>query len=237
MAERWLQQWHAALTQVSSAPLWLSLQQPDSVAAMIEQVHSYHVDSAPLYLRYRCWTLLLWQPVYLSVAAVNDGHALLPLDNIRQRCQHGSVYGFQQLLLEPSQQPLSERLQQQASWLQNYAQQAMALLPQELQCKPKHLWGLLADLLWLALQAGWQSQRQRDPWYQQGLLWQQAVLAQQPLAGQRDLIYQAQLQHWQIQRGSCCFAYLNPATTPCEGCPKQQAAARRAITTNTKERV
>lgn len=218
----WLRHWHTAISLSQQAPLWVSLPQPDSVAAMVERVHAAQANSPSVYRHHRCWTLLLWQPVYASLAAVHDAHALLPLDGLQQSCQHGSVYGLRELPVQPSALPLSARIIEQGRYLQQFAQQAQILLQRLLPLKSKSLWGLLADLLWLGLQAGWHAARDADAWYSHGQDWQQAVLAQQPVAGRRDLIFLNQQQGWRMQRGSCCFHYLTQDGELCEGCPKAQ---------------
>lgn len=221
MAEQppWLTPWHPAIQAVDAAPLWVSLAAPASVETMVQRVIQAHTPEAELYARHRCWTLLLWQPVFLSLAAVNDGGGTLDLTHLNQRYQHGSVYGLQQL---PGLEPMADfrqRLQQQAHLLRAYAQQAFSLIQPQIRCKPQQLWGLLADLVWLALQAGWHPGRQRHDWYQQGQRWQQTVVSQ-PIKGQRDLHFLVAENRWRIQRGSCCFHYLNPGDECCEGCPK-----------------
>jgi siderophore ferric iron reductase len=53
-----------------------------------------HPEAGPHYWSARCWTLLVWQPIYLMVLGVHLGRCAPSLDQLGQRVNHGFVAGF-----------------------------------------------------------------------------------------------------------------------------------------------
>ncbi|GGY20154.1 siderophore ferric iron reductase [Paludibacterium paludis] len=53
-----------------------------------------HPEAGPHYWSSRCWSLLVWQPVYLSVLSVHLGHLAPRLATLGQRATQGFISGF-----------------------------------------------------------------------------------------------------------------------------------------------
>jgi len=72
----------------------LTLEHPQSVARLLAHWRAACPEAGRHYWAARCWTLLVWQPIYLQVLAVRLAGQAPCLDGLAQGVEQGFVAGF-----------------------------------------------------------------------------------------------------------------------------------------------
>lgn len=174
------------------------------------------------YASVRSWTLLMWQPVFLSVLGVHGADAVVPVDRLWQRVEQGVVAGFRLQASWP-QEPASEaeRIQAASVRLLRVRDELLAGLKAVTRIKPLIANRLLADMLLIALQrvgvavAGFSNdcvQALGKTWLAAtGLSDQSRYLPLELSSGQAVL---------GLERRACCMHYRRDDGGYCSSCPK-----------------
>ncbi|MGM0435035.1 MAG: siderophore ferric iron reductase [Pseudomonadota bacterium] len=183
--------------------------------------HAYPEAGQP-YSSVRTWTLLVWQPVFLSVLGVHGAGAVVPVDRLWQRVEEGVVAGFR--LQDPwpaAPDTEDERIQQAAVRLLRVRDDLLEDLKQVARIKPLTANRLLADTLLVALQRlaqvlpGFSNERLQalgEAWLAAtGLRGQSRYLPLQLRNGQEVL---------GLERRACCMHYRRDDGCYCSSCPK-----------------
>jgi siderophore ferric iron reductase len=120
---------------------------PAPLSALIGWWRTRYPEAGPLYWASRCWTLIVWQPLYLAVWAVHAAGAVPRLASLAQHVDGGMVAGY---ALDPH---LPEALQESVA-IRRAGAEARALtdrlyadLAAQLRLHPKMARRLLADCL------------------------------------------------------------------------------------------
>ena len=105
----------------------LTLEHPQSVARLLAHWRAACPEAGRHYWAARCWTLLVWQPIYLQVLAVRLAGQAPCLDGLAQGVEQGFVAGF----CLPDHQPLQgepQRLLRHAgAQIRGFCEQAQAV--------------------------------------------------------------------------------------------------------------
>lgn len=65
-----------------------------TVTELYQHGQQQHPEAGRAYWAARCWTLLIWQPIYLTLAAVHGCRQLPDLQSMNQHTRNGIVAGF-----------------------------------------------------------------------------------------------------------------------------------------------
>ncbi|AGA85242.1 siderophore ferric iron reductase [Stutzerimonas stutzeri] len=210
----------------SPRPDELMLDRPQSLAALLAHWQAAHPAAGRHYWAARCWTLLVWQPIYLQVLAVQlDGQAPC-LDGMAQGVEQGFVAGF----CLPAHQPLradSPRLLRHAGQqIRHFCEQAHAACGTLLGLHPKLAQRLAADCVMAALLhtlrtdgcGNLQLCRCADAWLDAcAMRGASGLLAVQLEDGGTRL---------GLQRKACCQHFRRADGELCDSCPKLPLAER-----------
>lgn len=190
-------------------------------------------EAGSLYWSSRCWSMLIWQPLYLAVAAVHGAHALPNLGTIKQRLNQGVIAGFylaDHPWMHGDQQSLIEQATQQINTL---IDSYYRLLQTDCPLKPRMARRLAADTLLIALLelprlstafSANNIESLATTWLS-ALGWQhESALMRVSTSHHR--------QQLALNRKACCFEYLASNKQICATCPRQSIAKRKARITH-----
>ena len=184
-------------------------------------------EAGPHYLALRCWGLLIWQPVYLSVIAAHRSEIVPDLSRMTQPVpDDGFIIGYTLERHAPLRAGLRERMQAAAAQLRNICATFYRELTQVLRVSPRAAECMQADCVLYALLAArhddgdaanaW-AQRQAGAWMdllgvpgRSGYLtWRRADL---PVIA--------------VDRQVCCHYFRRRDSDYCSTCPKLDLAER-----------
>ena len=170
----------------------------------------------------RCWALLYWQPIYLSVLAVHECKSILESQQLQSLIRNQSIYGFLPLEDSAIQPALSHSslITQQAKHLQTKLEQDFDLLSSIGRIAKGNAWGLIADCILMVLKKlPSLTQQQRLLYADQWLSALQLFDPQgKPLS---ELVIYPDAESLLLNRKSCCMHYLRDKNDLCISCPKQ----------------
>ena len=196
--------------------------------ALYEHWQQKYPEAGKAYWSARCWTLLIWQPIFLCIVAVHGGQQLLPLNKIHQHYSQGVVAGFNLSTdeLPSTGEPLL--INQMAQELGSYCETLITQCQLAFGLRPLLAIRLAADTLLSAL-LGLPAlipsielattKDLADRWLLT-LGWQQqsALMPIQLTNGSSRLA---------LNRKSCCFDYCRDDGAVCSSCPRQSLAIRK----------
>lgn len=228
---------HPGLNGVAAPSAEPGLDHGTDNTRVIEAIHRVWADAYPEagqpYSSVRAWTLLMWQPVFLSVLGVHGAGAVVPVDRLWQRVEEGVVAGFRVQERWPAA-PASEDecIPEAAVRLLRVRDDLLESLRQVARIKPLTANRLLADTLLIALQRlalvlpGFSNERLQalgEAWLAAtGLRDQSRYLPLQLRNGQEVL---------GLERRACCMHYRRDDGCYCSSCPKltQSECERRQL--------
>jgi len=210
----------------SPRPDELMLDRPQPLADLLGHWQAAHPEAGRHYWAARCWTLLVWQPIYLQVMAVQLDDQSPELEGIAQGMQQGFVAGFclpdHQLLRADAQHLLRHAGQQ----IRQFCAQAHAACGALLGLHPKLAQRLAADCVMAALLhtqrtdgcGNLQLCRRADAWLDAcAMRGASGLLAVQLEDGGSRL---------GLQRKACCQHFRRADGELCDSCPKLPLAER-----------
>jgi len=210
----------------SPRPDELMLDRPQPLADLLAHWQAAHPEAGRHYWAARCWTLLVWQPIYLQVLAVQLDGQSPELEGIAQGMQQGFVAGF----CLPAHQPLhadAQRLLRHAGQqIRQFCEQTHAACGALLGLHPKLAQRLAADCVMAALLHAQRTDgcgnlqlcRRADAWLDAcGMQGASGLLAVQLTDGGTRL---------GLQRKACCQHFRRADGELCDSCPKLPLAER-----------
>lgn len=203
---------------------------PLPVAALLASLQVAHPEAGAHYWGSRSWTLLLWQPVYLAVLAVQLAGCLPALGGISQRRQPCMVLGYR--LPDAGLQRGSEAalIASAGAQLQVLSQPLLAMLNQHVKLHPKMAGRLLADCTLAALLLAQRCDARLDNPRLQTLASQWlAALAQPDASALMTVVLDDGCQRLALERKVCCQHFRRCDGELCSTCPKLKPAARLAL--------
>lgn len=180
----------------------------------------------------RAWTLLVWQPAWLSVLAVHLGPATLELDRLQQDVEAGLTGGFSIAPGAVHALPAELALAQAAGTLMHWQAQQHARLQAVQPFSARLAAALLLDcvhaaLLQLQVACGWSNARL----LQAGQQWRAALGL--TAHGQLRLVSMAPgdplPQRAMLDRRACCQYFRLPGAPLCSSCPRRPLAEREQL--------
>jgi siderophore ferric iron reductase len=126
---------------------------PAPMAALVDGWRQRHPEAGPLYWASRCWTLIIWQPLYLAVWAVHGSGAVPRLGTLAQRVRGGMVAGYALEAHEPETLPVAAAIRCAADEAGTVAARLYDDLTKQVRLHPKMASRLQADSLLSALLA------------------------------------------------------------------------------------
>jgi siderophore ferric iron reductase len=180
------------------------------------------------YSSVRTWTLLMWQPVFLSVLGVHGAGAVVPVDQLWQRVEQGVVAGFRLQAPWPgAPEAEEERIQAASVHLLRIRDELLAGLRTVTRIKPLTANRLLADMLLLAVQRaglvvpGFSNERVEAlgrAWLAATGLSDQSWYLPLELPGGQVVLG--------LERRACCMHYRRDDGCYCSSCPKLSQSER-----------
>jgi len=186
-------------------------------------------EAGPHYLALRCWGLLIWQPVYLSVFAAHRSPIVPDLSSMNQPVPpDGFVIGYTLDPHEPLRGSLLERMQAAAAQLRNICATFYRELTQVLRVSPRAAESMQADCVLYALLAARQGDcAAANAWAQEQAAYWLGLLGIDGRSGY--LTYErASLPVIAVDRQVCCHYFRRRDGDYCSTCPKLDLAERIA---------
>ncbi|WP_174874168.1 siderophore ferric iron reductase [Vogesella oryzae] len=203
---------------------------PDPVAALLQHWQQAHPEAGPHYWGSRVWTLLVWQPVYLAVLAVQLAGCLPPLGGMAQRQRGGFVAGFSLAQGDLQHGDEATLIAAAGQVLQAACQPYLAMINQQLKLHPKMAGRLQADCLLAALLFVQRCDARYDNARLQALAPQWlAALAQPEASGLMTVTLDDGRHKLALERKVCCQHFRRCDGELCSSCPKLKPAARLAL--------
>jgi siderophore ferric iron reductase len=200
---------------------------PAPLAALIDWWQQRHPEAGPLYWASRCWTLIIWQPLYLAVWAVHGPGVVPRLDTLAQRVQSGMVAGYALDAHRPDALPEDAAVRRAAAEARAVTARLYDDLVGQLQLHPKMAGRLLADSLLSGLLA---VARGRADWnVARTVALGEAWLNAMGLAGQSGVLtfdLPGSGQGLGLARKVCCQHFRRADGELCASCPKLKPEQR-----------
>lgn len=201
-----------------------------AIGQLLLHLRQQHPEAGPHYWGCRSWSLLLWQPAYATVLAVELAAVLPDFSAMQQRLLPGMVAGFSlpEQMLQPA--AIASLRQQAARQLTEMADCLHAQLHAQQPLHPKLAGRLLADCVAAALL---RVQQQRPAlanatvtdWCGQ---WLDAMQLPQA-SGLWPVALEQGGERLALERRACCQHFRRCDGTLCSTCPKLKPAARIAL--------
>ena len=121
------------------------------IAALYDHWQQAHPEAGPHYWSARSWTLMVWQPIYLTILGVHLGRCVPSLDQFAQRVHHGFVAGFYLHDHCPYIADLDTLIRVAAKQLQNLCERQLEEAGTVFKLNPKMARRLAADCVLAAL--------------------------------------------------------------------------------------
>lgn len=189
---------------------------------LYKQLRHQHPEAGSRYWAYKCWQLVIWQPVLLSVISVYALKVSLPLSRLKLHCHKDTIAGYQievaehylgntQDLISHCASESSRLIEQCFSQLQQVCREQGSRLRKAL-CQR-----LLSDQLLEALAQvpRYLPELNEREFNAQVSRWQSSYAL-----SVKDLTLD---NNSQLQRSSCCYEYRLTSADYCTNCPKTQA--------------
>lgn len=180
-----------------------------------------HPEAGHAYWINRTWTLLVWQPVYISFISIYGIHALPSMSSMAQQWQADKnfVAGFKldgKPMLEGSTEAL---IKQAAVELIPLFEQYRSQLDQHIRIRPGYTKHLLADMLLMALLRLQDLHPDLPQEYipEHAQRWLNAFGLS--LKALKSLHYHQAESKWHYVRTTCCMVYCCDGREVCPDCP------------------
>lgn len=199
------------------------------VAWLAESLADAYPEAGRHYWAFRTWGLLVWQPVYLTLAGVHLGRAGIRPECISQSAVDCMVWGCRIADHDPLEGNEAELLNAAASSLRDGMNMLLETCTSTIDLHPKAAGRLLADCVTAAmlrimtLRPDW-STEDAAAW---GERWLES-LGLQGAAGFLRYCDSAGEEHLAMERKICCLVYKRHDGFLCETCPKIPLAERLA---------
>ncbi len=136
-----------------SREVWIEANKYDSMAIqmLFGNITSHNPKEGLVYLKKRLWTLLTWQPVYLTVLSTHHFKRIPDLSSLKQKVTNASISGYQiDSILQVNAEHFSH-INLSAERLLSYFSSIRRCIPQQIQLKAVQANELIIDCLLLAL--------------------------------------------------------------------------------------
>ncbi|MDG9671436.1 siderophore ferric iron reductase [Hahella sp. CR1] len=198
---------------------------------VLTQLHNYWRNACPEagapYWAVRSWTMLVWQPTFIAVAAVHIVGAAAPLSELGQKYAKGVVAGFRTPPVALPTAAIERLIELSGAELAQVCEGFLEQLNRIAKVKPLIAKRLVADSLLSALSR--LSLLSAPPDNDEIQHWAQAWLKAMDLVGYSSLtpipLHNGRLQ-LTLDRKACCLHYLRQDGELCASCPKQKPEVR-----------
>ncbi|MCL1125411.1 siderophore ferric iron reductase [Shewanella surugensis] len=202
----------------------------DADAFLLRALYEYHREQYPqagkVYAATRTWSLMYWQPVFLSVLCVHGLKMAPMLGNLVQHAQNGSIYGYFFSCDEVGVGHQDELIQTAAARLKTLYEGYYQTLSSIAKVPRRNAYRLIADSVLSALS---RLTAILPITNQQVLAWSESWLTALGLSSQSQLMLidiNAKQQILGLDRIACCMHYLRDPDDLCRTCSKQCKAIR-----------
>lgn len=193
---------------------------------LVGALQARHPEAGRAYCALRAWALLVWQPAYASVLAVELAGGVLPLDDLRWDVAEADVTGFQSPAAELMAAAPGERRALAARQLQPMAAALREAVQARLSLHPKAARLMLADCVLSALlRAQPATQQTDDEIRRSGARWLEELGAAGD-SGYLALDTAAGTSRLALDRGICCLDDRRAGGDLCNTCPRLPRAER-----------
>lgn len=211
---------------------WARTPMPD-VAGLAASLAEAHPEAGRHYWAFRTWGLLVWQPVYLTLAGVHLERACIRSECLAQRMLPCMVWGCRIADHAPFTGTEDDLLEVGAAQLRNHADVLLETCSGVTSLHPKAAGRLMADcvtaamLRIMSLRPGW-SPDEAAAW---GERWLKAL----HLDGAGGFLKVRDAEggeHLAMDRKVCCLVYKTQGGELCDTCPRiplQDRIAPRAV--------
>ena len=199
---------------------------PARLVALHGALHSRHQEAGPHYWGVRAWSLLIWQPIYLSLLAVHLAHRAPFLRHMGQSVSEGFVGGYRLPAHQPERGVLDELIRFAASEVSGFIERQLAEFNSVLNIYPKLARLLMVDCVRDALLL---VQRQLGLDCTQLLGLEQrwlAALAQPTASGLISVRLDDGRECLALERRACCQHFRRLDGELCATCPKRKPGER-----------
>ncbi|CAG9295378.1 siderophore ferric iron reductase [Celerinatantimonas diazotrophica] len=228
MAKRY----HPALQGDTSLPLsdalLLGQDNTQGIRTLYQHWQRQSPEAGNRYWAARCWSLLIWQPIYLSIVAVHGCQIKIPLEQIVQHLKQGVVAGYtltpDQLQHAPEQLCLSIAANQLKQMHQTFFNQCQSIF----NLRPNFASRLAADIVL----SGLIQLTTIEPSITNKQIQELAIqwLAELGWSNESHLMLiflNDDTPHLALNRKSCCFNYCRADGELCSTCPKLSLDERK----------
>lgn len=179
------------------------------------------------YWSIRCWSLMIWQPVVLTLIGVHGAAKLPPLDELRQKVGREMVAGFRLPETDWQGGSQADLIQRGGAVLRWLCDELLAELREITRIKPLSAMRLVADSLLAGINRLVELRPEltqtdqlalADAWLAATGLDDQSALMPLPLPDGRTPLV--------LDRKGCCMHYRRHDGDLCASCPKQKDAVR-----------
>ncbi|MCO7224561.1 siderophore ferric iron reductase [Pleionea sp. CnH1-48] len=171
------------------------------------------------YWSMRCWQLLYWQPVFLSVASVHCCQGALKLESLEQRVMNNSVWGYSFAQPEITPLPEEQLIHKAGEQLRVLCEHLFEQLSQITKIKRLTAFRLVADGVLKALVRFHAISSNSS--HENTMTLSHHWLSAMGLEDQSQLLLQ-ESSGLVVQRKACCMHYLIDADDICGNCPKHR---------------
>lgn len=191
------------------------------IKALYESIQASTPEAEHAYWLTRTWTLVCWQPLYVSFISIYALKHLPQLDSFYQRQQNNSVLGIcfssDQFFQGTTEALITKAAHSLAGTFQYYQQ----ILDKLYRCRPHFTQRLLKDaILTVLVQLKEHSPTPLSAFYikQQAELWLEAFAL--PKLDEQVFSINNQLDEVQYRRETCCYVHKTQDGDYCQNCPK-----------------
>ncbi|WP_434339787.1 siderophore ferric iron reductase [Motilimonas cestriensis] len=204
----------------------------DTSGALLSQLYGYwqqqHPEAGPLYWLTRSWTMLSWQPIYLSLLSVYGIQAVPELRALSQtlHLEQGLVAGFSIANTPVYRGEQAMLIRNAANELWQLLSQLQQQFDQQIRLRPGLIKSLLADDL---VASALRMQHLRDDLSHSELMdqiacWQHELKL--PATPPTAFFVDQATQMLAFTRKSCCMHYRRNDGDYCANCPKANKVSR-----------
>ncbi|MGO2509737.1 MAG: siderophore ferric iron reductase [Vibrio hibernica] len=183
-----------------------------------------HPEAGHAYWLNRTWTLLVWQPVYISFISIYNLNALPSLSGMTQhwKGEANFVAGFTLQDVAMHDGTPEQLIEVAAAELKPLFEHYREQLDQHIRIRPGFTNHLLADALVVALLRLQDLHKDLPQQYipEQAQLWLQAF--DLPLKALQSLTFELTTNQWRFVRTTCCMVYRCDGRDLCDNCPRKE---------------
>ena len=213
----------------------------ESVARLISQLQEDFPKAGKAYWGNRCWALMYWQAIYMSVIAVHSTPRIFYLTSFEVKVRESSIYGFsplsENMLPLLTHYSVPQRINIQTEQLISHLEKSLSLLTQHTRINLTNAWRLTLDCVFIVLQKltgindndkclfsqHWHHAFSQTPYFRKHSLGYFDV-------NPSKLFISAQSNNIVFKRTSCCMHYLHDRNDICSTCPKNKQTKMELVT-------